>query len=143
MEQAGLHCGLASSLEGRFLLLLIGLNDDERVLKEATNCQLCLGWGGEKRARISPLPRSFGTSPLWSMRRIGMYDVRPDQVGWTVFDVETGRAAVLDDLVLIELEHEAADELAALLNRNVYGSRPKRLSRWPLPAASRPQSSQG
>jgi hypothetical protein len=77
------------------------------------------------------------------MKRIGMYDVRPDQVGWTVFDVETGRAAVLDDLVLIELEHEAADELAALLNRNVYGSRPKRLSRWPLPAASRPQSSQG
>lgn len=72
-----------------------------------------------------------------------MYDVRPDQIGWTVFDVETGRAAVLDDLVLIELEHETADQVAALLNRQVYASRPKRLSRWPLPATNRQQSSQG
>ena len=61
-----------------------------------------------------------------------MYDVRPDRVGWTVYDVETGRPAVLDDLVLVELEHEAADQLVALLNRTVYGSRPKRLSKWPL-----------
>jgi hypothetical protein len=75
-----------------------------------------------------------------AMRRIGMYDVRPDQVGWTVFDVETGRAAVLNDLVLTQLEHETADQLAALLNRQVYAPRAKRLSRWPLPAAPRPQS---
>jgi hypothetical protein len=41
----------------------------------------------------------------------------------------------MDDLVLTELEHETADELAGLLNRNVYGTRQKRLSKWPLPAS--------
>jgi hypothetical protein len=64
-----------------------------------------------------------------------MYDVRPDRVGWTVYDVETGKRAVMDDLVLTELEHETADELAGLLNRNVYGTRQKRLSKWPLPSS--------
>ena len=64
-----------------------------------------------------------------------MYDVRPDRVGWTVYDVETGKAAVMDDLVLTELEHETADELAGLLKRNVYGTRQKRLSKWPLPSS--------
>lgn len=61
-----------------------------------------------------------------------MYDMRPDRVGWTVYDVETGRPAVLDDLVLTELEHATADELTSLLNRNLYGSGRKRLSKWPL-----------
>ncbi len=61
-----------------------------------------------------------------------MYDVKPDRVGWTVYDVETGRAAVLDGLTLVGLEHEAADETAKLLNRSVYGARQKRLSNWPL-----------
>ena len=64
-----------------------------------------------------------------------MYDVKPDQVGWTVYDVETGRAAVLDGLTLVGLEHEAADETAGLLNRSVYGARQKPLSRWPLMAS--------
>ena len=62
-----------------------------------------------------------------------MYDVRPDRVGWTVYDVETGKRAVMDYLVLTELEHETADELAGLLN--VYGTRQKRLSKWPLPSS--------
>ena len=61
-----------------------------------------------------------------------MYDVRPDQVGWTVFDADTGRPAVLDGLTLLGLEHEAADETAGLLNRSIYGKRQKPLSRWPL-----------
>ncbi len=61
-----------------------------------------------------------------------MYDVKPDRVSWTVYDAETGRSAVLDGLTLVELEHEAADELACLLNRNVYGRSQKRLSNWPL-----------
>ena len=61
-----------------------------------------------------------------------MYDVKPDQVGWTVFDADTGRPAVLDGLTLVGLEHEAADETAGLLNRSIYGKRPKRLSDWPL-----------
>ena len=64
-----------------------------------------------------------------------MYDVRPDQVGWTVFDADTGRPAVLDGLTLVGLEHEAADETAGLLNRTIYGKRPKRLSDWPPVAA--------
>ena len=67
-----------------------------------------------------------------------MYDVKPDQVGWTVFDANTGRPAVLDGLTLVGLEHEAADEAAGLLNRSVYGARQKRLSNWPLmPSAAR------
>ena len=67
-----------------------------------------------------------------------MYDVKPDRVGWTVYDAETGRPAVLDGLALVELEHKAADELASLLNRNVYGPSQKRLSSWPLlPAVAR------
>ena len=61
-----------------------------------------------------------------------MYDVKPDQVGWTVYDAETGRAAVLEGLPLVGLEHETADETAGLLNRSVYGARHKPLSRWPL-----------
>ena len=44
------------------------------------------------------------------------YDVRPDPVGWTIYDTVTGRPAVLDDLVLVELELEVADDLANMLN---------------------------
>ena len=67
-----------------------------------------------------------------------MYDVRADRVGWTVYDVETGKAAVVDGLVLTALTHETADQLTSLLNRSVYGSRQKRLSKWPLtPSAAR------
>ncbi len=55
-----------------------------------------------------------------------------------MYDAETGRPAVLDDLALVELEREAADELASLLNRSVYGPSQKRLSPWPLlPSAAR------
>ena len=61
-----------------------------------------------------------------------MYDMKPDLVGWTVYDVETGRPAVLDDVVLIELEQDIAEHLVVLLNRTVYTRQPKRLSQWPL-----------
>lgn len=59
-----------------------------------------------------------------------MYDMKPDRVGWTVFDVETGRPALLNGLILIEFEHEDADELVARLNRPLH-VQPKRLSNWP------------
>ena len=49
-----------------------------------------------------------------------MYDIRPDRVGWTVYDIELGRPLLLGELKLVGLEHEAADELASLLNRSVY-----------------------
>jgi len=55
-----------------------------------------------------------------------MYDIRPDRVGWTVYDIELGRPLLLDDIILIGLEHDAADELASLLNRSVYRSDRKR-----------------
>jgi hypothetical protein len=61
-----------------------------------------------------------------------MYDVKPDRVGWTVCDDETGRPAVLDGAPLTELAYEAADVLACLMNRSVCGTRRKPLSRWPL-----------
>ena len=60
-----------------------------------------------------------------------MYDMRPDRVGWTVYQVETDRPVILDDLVLTELEFEAADELVGLLNRTGR-RREKRLTTWPL-----------
>ena len=60
-----------------------------------------------------------------------MYDMKPDRVGWTVFDVETGRPALLNGLILIEFEHEDADELVARLNRSLH-VQPKRLSNWPV-----------
>jgi hypothetical protein len=49
-----------------------------------------------------------------------MYDIRPDRIGWTVYDIELGRPLLLGELRLVGLEHEAADELASLLNRSVY-----------------------
>ncbi len=61
-----------------------------------------------------------------------MYDIRPDRVGWTVYDAETGRPAILDDVVLVELEQDTAEHVVVLLNRMVYPQRPKRLSNWPL-----------
>ena len=45
------------------------------------------------------------------------YDVRSDRVGWTVFDTATGRPALLEDLVLVELDLDVAEDLANLLNR--------------------------
>ena len=58
-----------------------------------------------------------------------MYDMKPDRVGWTVFDVETGQPALLNGLILIEFEHEDADEIVARLNRPP-GVQPKRRSNW-------------
>ncbi len=60
-----------------------------------------------------------------------MYDMKPDRVGWTVFDVETGQPALLNGLILIECEYEDADEFVARLNRPLHAG-PKRLSNWPV-----------
>jgi hypothetical protein len=61
-----------------------------------------------------------------------MYDIRPDRVGWTVCDAETGKPAVLGDVVLVELEQDTAEHVVVLLNRMIYPQRPKRLNNWPL-----------
>ena len=63
-----------------------------------------------------------------------MYDVKPDRVGWTVCDDETGQPSVLEGVTLTELAYEAADVFACLLNRSVYGAKQKPLSRRPLMA---------
>ena len=65
-----------------------------------------------------------------------MYDVKPDRVGWTVYDAETGRAALLDGVALQALDHAAADEIAGLLNRTVYGPRCKPAVAWPGPPSA-------
>jgi hypothetical protein len=53
-----------------------------------------------------------------------MYNIKPDRVGWTVYDIESGRPLLLDDIVLTGLDHEAADELAGLLNRSLLSPLP-------------------
>ena len=45
------------------------------------------------------------------------YDMRPDRLGWTVFDTATDQAAMLDGMALTGLDEEVADELVDLLNR--------------------------
>ncbi|HZH52065.1 MAG TPA: hypothetical protein VEZ16_09310 [Microvirga sp.] len=42
--------------------------------------------------------------------------MRADRTGWTVYDVSTGRAVILDDMVLTGISFEDADSLVNLLN---------------------------
>jgi hypothetical protein len=45
------------------------------------------------------------------------YDMRPDRLGWTLFDVTTGRPVVWDDVPLTGVDLDAAHELLVLLHR--------------------------
>ena len=45
------------------------------------------------------------------------YDMRPDRIGWTLFDVTTGRLVVWDDVPLTGVDLDAAHELLGLLHR--------------------------
>jgi hypothetical protein len=45
------------------------------------------------------------------------YDMRPDRLGWTFFDVTTGRPVVWEDVPLTRVDLDAAHELLALLHR--------------------------
>lgn len=51
------------------------------------------------------------------------FDMRPDKIGWTVYDVLTGRAVLLEDVKLVELELEDANALVNLLNRRAAQGR--------------------
>ena len=64
-----------------------------------------------------------------------MYDMRADQVGWTVFHVESGRPVKVHDVVLVGLDYGPADEMVALLNRQGRTRKSKRLSDWPFSRA--------
>lgn len=56
------------------------------------------------------------------MRR--RYDIRPDSIGWTVFDIWTGEPAVIALLQQTRLNLQDALELTRLLNEQVAkGSR--------------------
>jgi hypothetical protein len=44
------------------------------------------------------------------------YDMRADQIGWTVYDVATDRPVILDDVPLTGISFEDADRLVNLLN---------------------------
>ena len=43
--------------------------------------------------------------------------MRPDRVGWTVYDVTDGRTVCLGELPLVGLDQEDANELVDVLNR--------------------------
>lgn len=44
------------------------------------------------------------------------YDIRKEEAGWTVFEVETGHPAIVNDYLQVGLSLEDADDLADLLN---------------------------
>ena len=44
------------------------------------------------------------------------YDCRADQIGWTVFEVETQRPVLINGLAIVGLELEEAEEIANGLN---------------------------
>jgi hypothetical protein len=46
------------------------------------------------------------------------YDMRPDRLGCTLFDVTTGRPVVWDDVPLTGVDLDAAHELLILLHRH-------------------------
>jgi hypothetical protein len=47
------------------------------------------------------------------------YDMRPDCLGWTLFDVQTGRPVVWEDVPLMGVDLDAAHELIILLHRSL------------------------
>ena len=47
------------------------------------------------------------------------FDMRPDRVGWTVFDVSTGRPVTWADVPLIGVDLSTAQELLPLLHRQL------------------------
>lgn len=46
-----------------------------------------------------------------------LYDARPDRIGWTVFEVDSGRPVSWDGVTLAGLDLEPALEVVRLLHR--------------------------
>ena len=63
------------------------------------------------------------------------YDMRPDCLGWTLFDVTTGRPVVWDDVPLTGVDLDAAHELLVLLHRR-RRARAARTDAGPSPDAA-------
>ena len=45
------------------------------------------------------------------------HDMKPDRIGWTVYDVIEGRSVCLGEVSLVGLSFEEANELVDVLNR--------------------------
>jgi len=59
----------------------------------------------------------FSTLPRHDLPMLARYDIRPDEEGWTVFDVWTGCPAVVEGTRQEGLELQTADALADALGR--------------------------
>ncbi len=44
------------------------------------------------------------------------YDFRADRIGWTVFEIETGRPVVVDGVQMVGLSLEEAEQVTTCLN---------------------------
>ena len=72
--------------------------------------------------------RTTGQRALSNCRLLAMhYDMRPDRLGWTLFDVTTGRPVVWEDVPLTGVALDAAHELLVLLHRTAASGREKRV----------------
>ncbi len=76
---------------------------------------------GPRNAALSPFRRSDKMDqPLFPDAAAGTllrHDMKPDRTGWTVYDVIEGRPVCLDELSLVGLDFEDANELVDALNR--------------------------
>ena len=69
-----------------------------------------------------------------------LYDLRPDKLGWTVFTVSTGRpVALAEDVILVGVDHERADQIVALLHQQELRRRASEASSTALLTPERAQ----
>lgn len=86
-------------------------------------------FGSEAKRRLSrkryAASSTSGAAPLRDSGRLqahdefmlARYDLRPDALGWTVYDIWTGWPAVIRGAEQVGLDVEDADDLVDLLNR--------------------------
>jgi hypothetical protein len=54
---------------------------------------------------------------MWSANvSLVRFDIRPDEDGWTIYDRETDRPAMVEDEETVGLPREDAEEITDLLN---------------------------
>ncbi|GJD48922.1 hypothetical protein OPKNFCMD_1648 [Methylobacterium crusticola] len=51
------------------------------------------------------------------------YDIRKDRHGWTVYDVRTGRTAIIDEVLQVGLDMDEADTIADALSAGADDAR--------------------
>src|SRR3954463_4909494 len=65
----------------------------------------------------------------WIVLAVMQYDMHADRVGWTVFDISTGRPVTWADVRLTGVDLDTAHELLTLLHRQL---RLRARAAWPL-----------